>query len=118
MFGETVGTVLVSGTSTSGYLIQTVLNLVNGTTTNTISTNPSTRVMHITLTSGSGTNSLLQLANGKGGTIMQLVQGTSGSSRTIDVDYGVYGHTFPNGCYWTTDANLVEAAIVCKADEF
>jgi hypothetical protein len=113
MFGETVGTILVSNTSTNGYLISTT-NVTTGVTTNF-----PTRIFHITLTSGSGTNSLLQIYNGatSNSVIPRIVvSGTSGSSRTVDVDYGVFGQYFPLGAYWQTDANLIQASIVCKQD--
>lgn len=110
MYGAPVGTILVSQTSTSGYLISST-----NTTTGQTNVYP-TRVFHVTLVSNTGTNSLLQLLNGQGNSVELLVSGTSGSTRTIEVDYGFHGHTFTNGCYWTTDANLVEAAIVCRAD--
>ena len=119
MFGETVGTILVSSTSTSGYLIGSTVTLVNGTTTNTITSNPPTRIMHITLVSGSGTNSSFQVYNGSAALIPEIiVTGTSGANRITDVDYGMFGQTFPLGAYYKTDANLTQAAVVCKADQF
>ena len=115
MFGETGGTVLVSGTSTSGYLIKRV-NQTTGVTEN-----DSTRVFHVTLISGTGTASTLQIYNGSAATIPTIiVTGTSGSSianRSVDSDYGVFGQSFPLGAYYVTDSNLSQAAIVCKADK-
>ena len=111
MFGETVGTILVSNTSTTGYLISTV-NVTTGVTTNF-----PTRIFHITLVSNTGTNSTLQIFNGSAATIPTiLVKGTSGSPRDIEADYGVFGQYFPLGAYWNTDVNLTQAAIVCKQD--
>ena len=115
MFGETVGTILVSNTSTSGYLIQRK-NVTTGVTEN-----DATRIFHITLVSGTGTASSLQVYNGSAATIPTIiVTGTSGSSianRSVDSDYGVFGQSFPLGAYYVTDANLSQAAIVCKADK-
>jgi hypothetical protein len=114
MFGETVGTILVSNTSTGGYLISTT-NVTTGVTTNF-----PTRIFHITLISGTGTNSFLQIYNGAttSTSIPQIiVGGTSGANRITDVDYGMFGQSFPQGASYQTDANLIKAAIVCKADK-
>lgn len=115
MFGETVGTILISNTSTTGFLIQRT-NVTTG-----VVENDAVRIMHITLISNTGTASVLQIYNGNtsNSTIPRLiVSGTSGSTRSIDVDYGMFGQTFPLGAFYQTDANLIEASIICKADKF
>ena len=113
MFGQTVGTILVGQTSTSGYLIQRTNQTLG------ITEYEGTRVFHVTLTSGSGTISSFMIANGStnAGLPTIVISGTSGSNRTVEADYGVFGHTFPMGAYWTSDANLIQAAIICKADK-
>lgn len=107
MLGETIGTLDFNTASTSGYLITRVENPGN------VTRNPHTVITHIHLISSS-TASNLQIANGLGGTVRINITGTI--SKGIDFDFGVWGITFPLGAYVTSDANLVEAAISCKAD--
>ena len=114
MFGETVGTIVVSNTSFGAFLIQRT-NQTTG-----VVENDGVRIFHITLISNTGTNSFLQIYNGAttSTSIPQIiVGGTSGANRITDVDYGVFGQSFPQGAVYQTDANLIKAAIVCKADK-
>ena len=122
MFGETVGTILVSGSNSSGYLLQRT-----NQTTGTVEYD-STRVFHVTLLSWGTAPSALQLYAGGSapvGTLQVIVGGTgTGYLNPLlqhietDVDFGVFGHTFKNGCYYVADGNIVSAAIICKADKF
>lgn len=107
MLGETVGTLDVTTASTTAYLI-------TGKTIDGLSGQPlPTRIFHIHLVSSS-TASNLQIANGSGGTVRINITGTI--SKGIDFDFGMWGITFPKGASIVTDANIVEAAITCKAD--
>ena len=126
MKGETIGTILVSGSNSRGWLIQTT----NQTTS--VTTNDSTRVFHVTLLSWGTAVSTLLLCNGSsanaialpeiivGGTSNQTYIGSDGMQHrvAIDSDYGYFGHTFPLGCYYVCDANIIQAGIICKADQF
>lgn len=109
MLGETVGVIDITTASTSGYLVSHI-NKTTGATKF-----PPTRIFHIHLISSS-TASNLQIANGQGGTVRINVTGTL--SKGIDFDFGIWGITFPLGAYFTTDANITEAAVICKADDF
>lgn len=110
MFGETVGTVLL----VSGTVGRYVISSVNQTTGVTIT--PPVRIFHITLSSGTASaGSTLKIYNGQGGNLEIVVSGTN--IGTTDVDYGVFGHTFPNGAFAVpADTNSVSTAIICKAD--
>lgn len=107
MLGETVGTILVTG---SGYLI-TRVNNINGST---VTEYPETVITHIHLISTS-TASVLTIQNGQGGTTWVSETGTI--SKGIDFDFGIWGITFPKGAYITADGNIVSAAITCKANK-
>ena len=106
MLGETVGTISVSG---SGYLI-TRVNNINGIT---VTEYPETVITHIHLISG--TASVLNIANGQGGTNYIKFTGTANTGS--DVDFGIFGITFPKGAYVTVDGNIVTAQITCKANK-
>lgn len=112
MLGETIGSINFSTVSTSAYLI-TRVNNINGTT---VTQYPETTITHIHLISTSGGGSNLQIANGLGGTVYINITGTT--SKGIDFDFGAYGITFPLGAYLTTDGNISNAAITCKASKF
>ena len=109
MLGQTAGTVNITG---SGFLISTTITDAGSTTVNIP---VGTRIFHIHLIS-SGTASVLNIANGQGGT--NYIKFTGTVSTGADVDFGIYGQSFPNGAYVTVDANIVSASIVCKADQF
>ena len=118
MYGETVGTILVSGSNSNGWLASS-----QNTTTGRTEYHKM-RVFHVTLLSWGTASSVLQLFNGSSATYPMLVVG--GSTLTyqnpnlgrieVDADYGTWGHTFPGGCYYTTDGNILQAAVICKAD--
>ena len=122
MYGETAGTILVSGSNSQGYLISRK-NVTTG-----VVDNVDTRVFHVTLLSWGTAASVLQLYSGTNvGTFPTLIVGGTGATYIgsgglnrveFDTDYGNIGHTFPNGCYYVADTNFVQAAIVCKADKF
>ncbi len=108
MLGETVGTISVSG---SGYLI-TRVNNINGIT---VTEYPETVITHIHLISG-GTASVLNIANGQGGT--NYIKATCPIvSSGNDFDFGIFGIVFPKGAYVTVDGNIVTAQITCKANK-
>ena len=110
MYGESVGTVSISA---SGYLISSTTTDAANVAVN----NPkSTRIYHIHLISG-GTASVLNIANGQGGTNYIKVTCPTVSSGN-DFDFGVNGISFPLGAYATVDGNIVTAQITCKADQF
>lgn len=111
MLGETIGTLDFTTASTSAYLITRVENPASGAITKF----PHTTITHIHLISTS-TASNLQIANGLGGTVRINITGTI--SKGIDFDFGVWGITFPLGAYVTSDGNIVNAAITCKASLF
>ena len=112
MYGAPVGTILVSGTGISQYLIQTT-----NSTTGAVTNDP-VRIFHVTLTTN-GVAPNLSIANGQGGTAI-LISGTSFTSgnRVLEVDYGFHGHTFPAGAYISGDTNVATAAIICRADQY
>lgn len=106
MLGETVGTILVSGTS-SQYLITST------NTTTGVSENHQTRIFHISLSSGT-TASTLQITNGQGGAVELVVRGTNNGSS--EFDYGIWGHSFSKGAFLVPDVNYNQLAIICKMD--
>lgn len=108
MYGETGGVINITA---SGYLITRTINLVPNAKTEY----PETRIFHIHLISGS-TASVIQIANGQGGT--NYITETGSFSTGADFDYGPIGITFPKGAYVTVDGNIVSAAITCKAEKF
>ena len=109
MYGETVGTVSISAT---GYIISSTTTDAAGTNVNTPQ---GTRIYHIHLISG-GTASVLNIANGAGGTNYIKVTCSVVSSGN-DFDFGVNGIFFPKGAYATVDGNIVTAQVVCKQDQ-
>ena len=110
MFGETVGTILVSGTSVTQYL-----TTHTNSTTGVITYEP-TRIFHIHLVSSTSI-STLKIQNGTTGLPWLVLTNGTGNKGT-DFDFGVFGVGFPSGAYVTGDSNLASAAIVCKADKF
>ncbi len=111
MLGETVGTINFNTTSTSAYLI-TRVNNING---NTVTEYPEMVITHIHLISTSGGGAVVTIANGLGG--QQQINITGTTSKGIDFDFGVFGIVFPKGAYITTDGNISNAAITCKANK-
>lgn len=107
MYGETGGVIDITA---SGYLITRTINLLP----TSIVENPSTRIFHIHLISGS-TASVITISNGQNGTV--FIKETGSFSTGADFDYGPFGVTFPMGAYVTVDGNIVSAAITCKADK-
>jgi len=109
MYGSPVGTVSISAT---GYVISSTTTDAAGTTVN----NPvSTRIFNIHLISG-GTASVLNIANGQGGTnYLKLTCPVVSTGNTFD--FGVNGVVFPLGAYATVDGNIVTAQINCRADQ-
>ena len=109
MLGETIGTINFTTASTSAYLITRTISQAGGN----ITEQPNVVITHIHLISnGSGASNLL-IYNGSGGTQQINITGTT--SKGIDFDFGVWGITFPSGAYITSDGNLANAAITCKA---
>lgn len=109
MYGAPVGTVSISAT---GYILSSTTTDAAGTAVN----NPiGTRIFNIHLIS-SGTPSVLNIANGNGGTNYLKLTGTASTGVTFDL--GVNGICFPNGAYATVDGNIVTAQINCRSDLF
>lgn len=108
MYGTPTGTLDVTTASTSGYLIQHTRDPGNRVV------NKGVRIFHIHLVSGATASNLL-IADGSGGTTRINITGTA--SKGIDFDFGFHGIVFPKGAYYTTDANIVEAAITCMGDD-
>lgn len=106
MYGAPVGTVYITS---SGYLTSTT----NSTTG--VTTNQPTRVFHISLVSGT-TASNIQILNGAGGNVYINENGTA--VKGAEFDFGINGKAFPLGAYVQTDANIISAAIDCRADNF
>ena len=111
MLGETIGSINYSTASTSAYLI-TRVNNING---NTVTEYPETVITHIHLISTGGGGTVLNIANGLGGTNYLKLTGTT--SKGIDFDFGIYGIVFSGGAYLTTDGNISNATITCKANK-
>lgn len=109
MLGQTAGTVNITG---SGYLISTT---ITDASSSTVTIPTGTRIFHIHLISSS-TASVINIANGQGGT--NYIKETGTISTGADFSYGIYGQSFPLGAYITVDGNIVSASIVCKADQF
>ena len=109
MYGAPTGTVVVTA---NGYLTTTSVTDAGSTT---VLLPTGTRVFNIHLVSTS-TPSVLKISNGQTGTVAINVTGTASIGSTFD--FGFHGHSFPNGAYVTVDANIVTAAISCRADQF
>ncbi len=103
MYGAPVGTInILSG---SNYLISSTMNGVT--------TNPATRIFHISLVSGT-TASNIQVLNGLGGNV--YINETGTAVKGAELDFGFHGKTFPLGAYVVTDANFISGTVDCRAD--
>lgn len=107
MLGETIGTIDITSSSSTEYLITRVENPASGTVTKF----PSTTITHIHLISGS-TPSVLTVSNGKTGNVR--ISCTGIANKGIDFDFGVWGITFSSGAYVTYDSNQTGGGVTCK----
>ena len=105
MYGAPVGTLKI--TSSAGYLISST------NTTTGVTTNPSTRIFHISLVSGT-TASNIQISNGLGGDI--YINETGTAVKGAEFDFGFHGKTFPLGAYVIPDANFISGSVDIRAD--
>lgn len=109
MYGAPVGTVSITA---SGYILSTTITDAGSTTVNTPQ---GTRIFNIHLISG-GTASVLNIANGQGGTNwLKLTCPVVSTGNTFD--FGINGVFFPLGAYATVDGNIVTAQIQCRQDQ-
>jgi hypothetical protein len=108
MLGETLGTIDITSSSSTGYLITRSIVQAG----QTITEYPSTVITHIHIVSGS-TPSVITVANGQNGNI--VINETGTVSKGADFDYGTWGLHFPLGAYVTFDSNQTGGGITCKA---
>lgn len=107
MLGETIGSIIFTNSTSSGYLITSTNKTLGITTT------PQTRIFHIHLVSTS-TASNITIQNGQGGTTYINVIGKI--DKGIDFDFGWWGIVFPFGAFVTYDGNQLEGVITCKGE--